>query len=421
MGLASRLVVLGVVAGCYRPAAIATTIPDRIEPPAKAPEPMSWDLDEATAVAYALAHSPVLAERVDLERVADANIGAAKTLEDPELRIGRTAEDELLGTSSKLGVALRVKPPAPWTLDARISRARAERDAERSVSRAAARTLTAEIQELYADLAFADASQTMLKQQLAIRRERARVLAERAATQVETLLAAHDLADLETSISEIDHEQLRARSKLTALLGVPDAQTWKPVIDRGRFETIKLGLVAGPLADRAVAADPTLAELASRVDAAGAEVYEEKAKRLPSLAWVQIERASEDDSASWSIGAALTLPLSNVVGGKLAVARAEQARYRRARERAATSIVQRVRDGVALVEETGVHARDLIARFAPLDAQLEALIAQERAGDPVKLLLLEERHLKSRRDLLAAAYAHRRALIELERIVGSPP
>ena len=386
---------------------------------------MSWDLDEAAAIAYALAHSPVLAERADLERVADAGIRAAATVDDPEIRVGRTAEDELLGTSRKLGVALRIKPPAPWTLDARIARARAERDAERSVSRAAARTLTAEIQELYADLAFGDATQAMLRQQLEVRRERTRVVTERAergtATQVETLLAAHDLADLETSVSEIEREQLRARGKLTALLGVPDAQTWKPVIDRGRFEAIRVGLVAATLGHRALAADPALAELAARVDAAGAEVYEETTRRLPALAWVQVERASEGSTSEWSVGAAFTLPLSNVVGGKLAVARAEAQRYRRARERAVSSILQRTRDAVALVEETGTHARELAARLAPLDTQLEALIAQERAGDPVKLMLLEERHLKSRRDLLEASYAHRRALIELERVVGSPP
>lgn len=388
---------------------------------------MSWDLDEAAAIAYALAHSPVLAERADLERVADAGIRAARSVADPEIRIGRTSEDELLGTSSKLGVALRIKPPAPWTLDARISRARAERDAERSVSRAAARTLTAEIQELYADLAFGDATQAMVRQQLEVRHERTRVLAERAergtATQVETLLAAHELLELETSISEIEREQLRARGKLTALLGVPAAQTWKAVIDHERFDAIRIGLVAATLGQRAVESDPGLAELSSRVDAAGAEVYEEDIKRLPALAWVQLERATESSSSEWSVGAAFTLPLSNAVGGKLAVARAEAHRYRRARERAVSSILQRTRDAVALVEETGTHARDLAARLAPLDRQLEALLAQERTagGDPVKILLLEERHLKSRRDLLEARYAHRRALIELERVVGSPP
>lgn len=402
-------------------------MPERPDPVTKpAAQAKSWELDEAAAVAYALAHSPVLAERADLERVAEAGIRAAKSVDDPELRIGRTAEDQLLGTSNKLGVALRIKPPAPWTLDARISRARAERDVESSVSRAAARTLTAEIQELYADLAFGDATQAMLRQQLEVRRERTRVLSERAergtATQVETLLAAHDLAELETSLSEIEGGQLRARGKLTALLGVPDAQTWKPVIDRGRFETVRTELPT-TLGQRALAADPSLTELAARVNAAGAEVYEEKAKRLPALAWVQVERATEASSSEWSVGAAFTLPLSNVVGGKLAVARAEENRYRRARERAVSEILQRVRDAAALVEDTGQHAARLAARLAPLDAQLEALLAQERTanGDPVKILLLEERHLKSRRDLLAASYAHRRAVIELERIVGSAP
>ncbi|MCW5808787.1 MAG: hypothetical protein KIT31_40930, partial [Deltaproteobacteria bacterium] len=79
---------------------------------------------------------------------------------------------------------------------------------------------------------------------------------------------------------------------------------------------------------------------------------------------------------------------------------------------------------VALVETTGARSAALRDQLAATSAAIEVLLAQERgasSSDPVKVLLLEERHLRAQRAVLDAALAHRTALIALEELVGAPP
>ena len=62
--------------------------------------------------------------------------------------------------------------------------------------------------------------------------------------------------------------------------------------------------------------------------------------------------------------------------------------------------------------------------MAPLDKALTDFMNQagaSAAADPVKLLQLEERHVKIERAILEAALGHHLALIELQYVVGSAP
>ncbi len=428
----SSALLLGLLASCYsapaQPSLAPATIIVASEPATDAvPSTGTLVLDENTAIAYALEHSPKLTERIDAERVADAEIGAARQLTNPELRIGRSSEDGVLGLESKFGVGLRIHPDAPWTVSARVAHARAERDAERAETATLKRTVIAEIREIYADLAYGESMQAMLDHQLEVLRERNRVMAERmqraTSTKLENLLADHDLADLESKKGEVELELAQAHSKLARLVGVPAGQVWRAVADRARLLQVRTGLDVRALTERAIAAHPEIALATARADAAGADAYVEKTKRLPSLEWIQIERSTKTE-VEWSVGASVAVPLFSLNSGNIAVAAAEQRRFMNDRERVAQTAIHQVREAVRIVESTGKHARELADRLAPLNEQIDKLLEQElttATADPLKVLLLEERHARAQRDLLQANYEHRRALIELELVVGIEP
>jgi hypothetical protein len=94
------------------------------------------------------------------------------------------------------------------------------------------------------------------------------------------------------------------------------------------------------------------------------------------------------------------------------------------RRRLAIETLQKLDAAIALAETTGKRARDLADRMAPLDKAMTDLMNQPGAAavaDPVKLLLLEERHVRAERAVLAASLEHRLALIELASIAGDAP
>ena len=129
------------------------------------------------------------------------------------------------------------------------------------------------------------------------------------------------------------------------------------------------------------------------------------------------------DEAAWGITAMVMLPIFSASSGRIAAAEAQRRRHLGARERLAVETVQRIAEAVDVAEATGRRARELAERLEPAGEQIAELLAQEKtaaAADPVKLLLLEERHVRARRAALEAAYDHRVALIELEALVGGP-
>ena len=386
--------------------------------------PASWDMDESAAIAFALAHSPMAADRRDQEAVAEARIGAAKQLTNPELHLGQTTEEDLLvGEQTRFVVAFRVFPDNPWLVDARIAQARAGHDAERAVTTTAVRALAAQISQLYAQLAFGEATRAILVQERAVLDERRRVLAEQlvhsTAIRLEVILAEQDAMANQTTISAIDLASERQRAQLARLIGIPPGQIWKPVLDLAAEQRVRTGLDRAALEARALTR-PELAELAARARAADASAYQEKTKRLPWIDSLQVERSVRDNT-EWAASASITLPLFSLNAGRIAAAEAERHHHAARRERLATDTIRQVDDAVALVEATGKRAHELAALIGPTSAELATLFAAEKAAavsDPVKLLLLEERNVRAQRATLDAAYDHRLAVIALEALVG---
>ncbi|MBX3156412.1 MAG: hypothetical protein KF773_10465 [Deltaproteobacteria bacterium] len=386
-------------------------------------------LDAEAAIAHARAHGPIAAERAELEAIARARIGAARQLADPEVRLGRSFDDSALDEPARTSVALRLHPDRPWEVDARLAQARSGVRAERATSEAAERAVAARIRRAYARLALAEVTARLLDRELGVLGERERVLAEQlghaTATRLEKALADQDLAEVAAARSAIDVAQLEHRAEIAALAGIPAAQPWTPALDAevARLTAVRTGLDREALVARAVASHPELAAAAARAEVAAAAAREESGRRVPWLETLQVER-SERTEVAWAVSATVTLPLFGLTGGRLAVARAAQALVDAARTRLAGQTARDVAASVALVETTGARSAALRDQLAATSAAIEVLLAQERgasSSDPVKVLLLEERHLRAQRAVLDAALAHRTALIALEELVGAPP
>ncbi len=424
--------ILVMLAGCFHPqheAALTAPLiahhPDERE--RETAPPANWEFDRSAAIAYALTHGPSAENRRDQEAIAEARIGAAKQLTNPELHLGQTTDQDLLvGNQSRFVVAFRVFPEMPWALDAKISQARANAEAERAVTTTAVRALTAQIEQLYAQLAFGAKTHEILVAEGAVLTERRRVLTEQlahnSATRLEVMLADQDGNEILATISAIELAAVREQSQLAHLIGLPPSQAWKPIFDLAAERAIRTEFQKDALEARALNR-PELAELVARTDAAEAGVYQEKTKRIPWIDSLQIER-SVRDTVEWAASASISLPLFSMNSGRIEAAEAMQHQLTDQRHRLAMETVRQVDDAIALATATGKRAKELDANLAPASAELTELFAAEKSAavsDPVKLLLLEERHVRAQRAMLDAAYDHRMAVIALEALVGGEP
>ncbi len=382
--------------------------------------PASWDLDVEAAVAYARRNGPTATARRNDEAIAAAEIGAAGQLTNPEVRVGRSITDSsVLNASDRVVVGLRLHPDMPWARDAKIAAARADLAAEHARTGSTQRVVAAEIRRLYAALAFGEATREVITKQLAVLVQRQQVLAAQVArgtaTQLEAILSEEDSIDLEATRGTLEVELARSRSALSTLIGVPHGQTWKPVWDLAKLRAVETTFDRSALRTRALAARPELAEAAHRVQAADARAYRERARRMPWFSYVQAER-SVKDTVEWAISLAVTVPVFSLNGGEIEAADARTKSATDARKQLALQTILDVDAAIALAETTGKRAKDLADRVGPLDLALSTVMTQTSSAgiaDPVKLLLLEERHVRAERKVLEAALDHRLAIIEL--------
>lgn len=432
--IAPRMIVaiVAIVAiGCYTPPSAVPLIPSEViahnrQPRLAAPEPASWDFDVDTAIAYARTHGGLARQRRDAEAVAAARIDAAGQLTNPELRLGRTFDSEL-GAVDRVFVALRIHPDMPWQRRSNVAAARADAAAARARSQVLERDAAAEIRRLYATLAFGEATRDVIDRQLSALTERQRLLVAQVtsgtATQLEAVIAGEDLFDLAHTRADLAIELTRARGELAGRIGIPSDQPWRPLWDLAKLRAIETTFDQAALAARALATRSELDELAHRAASADARAYRERTKRIPWIEGVQIER-SVRRTAEWGVFVQLSLPLLSWNGGAIAAADAETRAAIGERDVAAANTLRAVAAAIALAQATGARARELAERIPPLDKAVNELTAHANANpaavDPVKLLLLHDRHGRAERAVLAAALEHRLALIALAALTGGP-
>lgn len=398
--------------------------PTRAEPGAK--DTKAGDaLTAEQAYALALANNPELAVVEAGAAVAEAEIGAAKQLDNPTLRITNFQIDDTVAGRPGVNLGLRAPIPRPGTLRARAQGARMAAEAAKGETDDARRQLRARVYALFARMALLRADIEEVTKAAALRDERRKQISARVdrqvATQVDLSLA--ELAHAET-VDETDRlrgELARTEAELDRVVGPGGPHTY--VVDAGELRTTDLALDGDALVEQALRARPELRAGQTRVGEAKALHYLEKSKAWPWLSWAQVNYYVNNNStaSAFGFGLALDLPLLSWNRGEIRAAQA-RVRQRELEERAGVAMVAgEVGEALARVERASARVQEIEQRLLPkveeAARQAEAALAAG-ALDTLAAGEIEARRVDARRMLLAAQFERRDAIIALEAAVG---
>lgn len=423
--------------GCFRPHATgserALATWREVQADANAPvsagaspaAPAMEGLTAEQAYQLALARSPELAIEEAKAEVAEAQVGAARQLENPELRLTNfRVDDAVLGTPS-ISAAVRVPIPRPGSVRSKAQAAVQGAAGARAVAEAARRRLRADIYRSFARMAALRAQMSLETDAEKLRAQRVELVRARvdraAATRLDLALADVAVAEAAGEGERLQGELQRIEDELRRMTGAgPSVRFYA---DARELQLVDLGGDPEALIERAIADRPELRAAQARVVQAEAVEHSERNQAWPWLKWAQVGYLAGPGSTprSWAFGVNLDLPVFSWNRGKTRAAQA-LVRQREAEERAqVVAIAHDVREAFARVERTAARVRALDeGLLAKLDVAAKEAEAALAAGtlDPLKAADLEARQIAARRQRLAALLEHREALIELETAIG---
>lgn len=439
-GVASVLV----LAGCFRP---PTTSPARAisvwremeaasaetaaggAPGGAARQPgdaSDRSLTAEQAYQLALDRNPELAV-VDAEvEVAEAEVGAAKQLENPQFRLTNFRLDNAVKGAPTMQMGVRVPIPRPGSIKARADGARLAAEEVKAGSSEARRMLRAQIYKLYARLALLAADQAHVTRAAELRAERLRMLQGRVdravATRLDQALADVAHAEAMDEGARLQGERLQVEGELLQLTGAGPGTQFR--VDEQALRGQALALDREALTERALGERPEIRAAQMRLGQAEAEVYLARSATWPWLSWAQLSYYVGPNATpgSFGLGVALDLPILSWNRGEIRAAKA-RVRQGQAEERArVAAVAHEVRQALARVEQTGARVQELekglLVRLDVAAREAEQALAAG-AIDPLLASDLEVKRIAARRLHLAAQLEHREALIDLEAAVGS--
>ena len=374
----------------------------------------------------ALRHNPALAVTEAEAEVVAAEVGAAKQIDNPTLRVTNFGVDDAVRGTPGINLGLRAPVPRPGTVRARVQGARMAAEAAQGETEAARRLLRMEIDVRYARLALlrADLEEVRRAAELGEAREqqvRARV-EQGVGTRVELALAAMARAEAVDEAARIREEEAQTQAELARLIGPGAPREYRT--GRGELEAVAVTLDGAALTERALRARPELRASQTRVAAAAAAVYLARSEAWPWLSWAQVNYniGANASSSALGFGLALDLPVFSWNRGEIRVARALQ-RQRELEERASVAeVASEVEEALARVERASARVREieggLLRTVEEAGREAQAALAAG-ALDPLKASEVAERGVKARRLHLGALFERRAAIIALEAAVGA--
>ena len=377
------------------------------------------------AYALALRNNPELAVTEAEAEVVAAEIGAAKQIENPQLRLTNFGLDDAVRGAPGLNMGLRAPIPRPGTVRARVAGARMAAEGAQGQTEAARRLLRAEIDRRYARLAmlYADLDEVTHAATLGDQRQQQiRERVERAVgTRMDLALAELTRAEAIDDASRLRDELATTESELARLIGPGAPRNYR--VDPATLRVTDVELDPEALTEQALRSRPELRATQTRVGEAAAAVYLERSKAWPWLSWAQVGYAIGSNAATIpvSFGLALDLPIFSWNRGEIRAARARQ-RQRELEERAGVaSVAAEVGEALARVERATARIAEIEATLLPrVDEAVREAEAALAAGalDPMAAGEVAARRVKARRLHLAALYERRDAMISLEAAVG---
>ncbi|HEY8375858.1 MAG TPA: TolC family protein [Nannocystis sp.] len=384
-------------------------------------------LDAEQAYALALAHNPELAVTEAEVDVAEADIAAARQLDNPTLRLTGLRLDDIRQDRPEVNLGLRAPLPRPGSLRAKIDSARFRAGEAQGAAEAARVQLRATIFRLFARLAWLTADLAEVERAAEIADARRRQLGQRVeralATGVDLALAAAAQSEAQDEVARLRDELARTRDELARIVAPGTSPHFR--IDPRDLDVGPLDLDEAALTELALRRRPELRAAQSRVGEAEAAVRLARTEALPWIRWAQVSYHAGPESSPRALGfgVALDLPVLSWNRGEIRSARAV-ARQRRLEERAqVASVVGEVEAALARARRADARVREIEQNLLPrLELAAQEADAALAAGalDVLKVLDIEARRVAARRLHLAARFERRDALLELEAATGGP-
>lgn len=433
--------VLPLVAGCVGPVPRVSHRPVPGVPVTEDAVPRSRVPDAPMTVEQAV--SWALAENVSLEpyragmRVALAEKDAARDVRDPQLRFAygesdRTEEAGLGPEEDKRrryrGV-LRLYAPNPWVRNAVANAGDARMQLAAANLRAAEYEVAAQIHEQFHDIRRRRTEREILQRIADVRRDQLERTEERLSGGVDTasavVLARIDCLDAKMGWKEALRDEHRALADLAAFLGFEDGRGLEPVFPPAPPSA---GAPADEdleeLTERAFERRSDLAAVEWRAEVARWDVSAARRASVPWFAHIQgayLEERNGVDEDTWSVQAAVDLPVFSLTGSHVGIAAAELEQFQAEAGRARAQVRSEVRQSLGRLR----LARDELERFeretTPVLDQLNASLASDVGTSlrPADRADLQEAILKAEQLRLDAALAYELAWLELQIATGS--
>lgn len=358
---------------------------------------------------------------------ANAKISEATQIRNPEIRYSQEKIENGFGEDSRMDVEFRVRPPRPGELGAKRAIAQASsRSAEASLKRERAKTKS-RVRTLFREIGFVNEEIIASKKSLEKRQQLvdlASLRTKRAlGTQIDVALAQVAYHDAKQDLTELSAECDILNKQLLRLVGLPQEIELKLEQEAlSQLKVVELAPVEVYI-EKALNNRFELDIAASRIDAAKAQTYMQKAEAWPWFSHIKVGyemKPGKDYSGAVTGGVALEIPLFSLNGGGIEVAQTRESVRRTEYALQVENIVAEVQQQYRQVQRAAqalITLRD--GSKVAAEAATEAARAAMNAGQVVvqELALIEERSASTHRQWLRALRRYHRELTQLfERI-----
>lgn len=359
--------------------------------------------------------------------VASAQVGAAKQIDNPQLRLTGFNVDDVLANKTQMNIGLRVPIPRPGSVRARVEGAKQLARGQESVTEDAKRLIRTRVYKLYARLAMLNEDLEQTETAMALRAERRDQIAARSELAASTKLDVA-MADVLDARAKQDHALVRdqievVEQELARIAGITTPVRFDA--DPEQLGVVDRELNRDELTELAMASRPELVTTHANLEAAKSEAYIARSEAYPWFNWAQLQYRAERNAqpSAFGFGVAIVLPVLSWNRGAIKASRA-LVRQRQLEDNARIALVAaEVDKAAAEVERTARRVmeveRDLLPQAEAAMREAEAALASG-ALDPIVASDVDTQVVEARRLHLAVLLAHREALIDLESVVGAP-
>ena len=359
--------------------------------------------------------------------VAAAEVGAAKQIDNPQLRLTGFNVDDVIANKTQMNIGLRVPIPRPGSVRARVEGAKQVARGQQSVSEDAKRLIRTRVYKLYARLAMLHEDLEQTERAMKLRAERRDQIAARSELAAATKLDVA-MADVLHAQAKQDHALVRDQIEVVEQELARIAGITTPVhfaADPDQLAVVDRELDRAALTELAMEKRPELVTAHANLEAAKAEAYVARGEAWPWFDWAQVQYRAERNSqpTAFGFGVAIALPVLSWNRGAIKASRALVHQRKLEESARIAGIAAEVEQAAAEVERTARRVEELEHELLP---QAEAALREAEAAlasgalDPIIASEVDTQVVDARRVHLAALLAHREALIDLESVVGAP-